>query len=82
MNWVLDADICPEYHFFRCSSQLMYTEQRDRGNSLNMCLKWFKDEMSATFIKCILKNCHVINECAICKTETRRHMIWLFLYVY
>ena len=22
MNWVLDADICPEYHFFRCISQL------------------------------------------------------------
>ena len=54
MNWVLDADICPEYHFFRCISQLMYTEQRDRGNSLNICFKLFKDEMSATFITCIL----------------------------
>ena len=33
MNWVLDADICPEYHFFRCISQFMYNEQLDRGNS-------------------------------------------------
>ena len=32
MNWVLDADICPEYHFFRCISHFMYTEQRDREN--------------------------------------------------
>ena len=23
MNWVLDADICPEYHFFRCILQFM-----------------------------------------------------------
>ena len=33
MNLVLDADICPQYHFFCCISQFMYTEQRDRGNS-------------------------------------------------
>ena len=25
MNWVFDADICPEYNFFRSISQLMYT---------------------------------------------------------
>ena len=61
MNWVLDADICPEYHFFllHFAVYVHWTAwQRKFARqwvlNINMRFKWFKDEMSATFITCIL----------------------------